>query len=92
MPIDRADFVLSSDTRLKILAFLSKNGCTPTQLALGIQKHLSHISRALRELESKELVSCLNPENSKPRVYHLTSDGDRLMREIDRYRFRLKIE
>lgn len=91
MTVDSFDFVLSSETRLKILAFLSRNSGTPTQLAKSIRKHLSHISRALRELERKELVSCSNPRNSKPRVYSLTFEGVRLVREIDLYRAGLRI-
>ncbi|MDA4112404.1 MAG: hypothetical protein OK439_07675 [Thaumarchaeota archaeon] len=83
------DFVLSSETRFRILAFLSMSSSTPTQLAKQIEKHLSHISRALRELESKDLVACSNPNNSKPRQYRLTPEGDKLLREINRNRVRL---
>jgi DNA-binding MarR family transcriptional regulator len=84
MPTESLDFVLSSETRLRIMSFLSKDAGTPTQLAREVQKHLSHISRALRELESKDLVTCSNPQNSKPRVYQLTLEGDRLLKEIYR--------
>jgi predicted transcriptional regulator len=85
------DFVLSSETRFRILSFLSMSSSTPTQLAKQIEKHLSHISRALRELESKDLVACATPNNSKPRQYKLTPEGDRLLREINRYRVRLAL-
>ncbi len=88
---DSLDFVLSSETRFRILSFLSMSSSTPTQLAKQIEKHLSHISRALRELESKDLVACANPNNSKPRQYKLTPEGDRLLREINRYRVRLAL-
>ena len=86
MSLESLDFVLSSETRLKVLSFLSNDSETPTQLAKLVQKHLSHISRALRELESKDLVSCSTPESSKPRVYCLTTEGDKLVKEIYRYR------
>ncbi|HZW55597.1 MAG TPA: winged helix-turn-helix domain-containing protein [Nitrososphaerales archaeon] len=89
MPGDSFDFVLSSETRFRILSFLAKGSGTPTQLAREVQKHLSHISRALRELESKDLVMCSSPRYSKPRVYYLTSEGDKLVREIYRYQIRL---
>jgi len=91
MSVDSLNFVLSSETRIKILSFLSKNSETPTQLAKQIEKHLSHISRALRELESKDLVLCSNPQNSKPRVYCLTTEGDRLLREIARQRLSINL-
>jgi DNA-binding MarR family transcriptional regulator len=86
MALESLDFVLSSETRLKVLSFLYANSGTPTQLAKQIEKHLSHISRALKELESKDLVSCSTPESSKPRIYNLTTEGDRLIKEIYRYR------
>ena len=88
MPFDSVDFVLSSETRFRIISYLSKDACTPTQLAKEIQKHLSHISRALRELESRDLVVCQAPRNTKPRLYYLTAEGDRLARET---RFRMHI-
>ena len=91
MTVESLDFVLSSETRLRILSFLSKNSGTPTQLAKQVEKHLSHISRALKELESKDLVSCANPKNTKPREYRLTPEGDRLLREISRYRVRFSV-
>jgi DNA-binding MarR family transcriptional regulator len=91
MSIDSFDFILSSETRFRVLSFLSRSASTPTQLAKEIEKHLSHISRALRELESKDLVSCQSPKYAKPRVYYLTPEGDRLLREVTRYRVRLNI-
>jgi len=89
MSVESLDFVLSSETRLRILSFLSNRSGTPTQLSKQVQKHLSHISRALRELEKMDLVSCANPENSKPREYRLTPEGDRILRDIYRYRIRI---
>jgi DNA-binding transcriptional ArsR family regulator len=91
MSLESLNFVLSSETRLKILSFLSNSSGTPTELAKRIEKHLSHISRALRELESKDLVSCANPKRSKPREYRLTPEGDKLLREIYRYRVRFSV-
>jgi predicted transcriptional regulator len=91
MTVESLDFVLSSETRFRILSFLSKNSGTPTQLAKQVEKHLSHISRALKELESKDLVLCANPKNTKPREYRLTPEGDRLLREIYRYRVRFSV-
>lgn len=91
MTVESLDFVLSSETRLRILSFLSTNSGTPTQLAKQIQKHLSHISRALKELESMDLVSCSTPQNSKPREYRLTPEGDRILREIYLHRVRFAV-
>jgi DNA-binding transcriptional ArsR family regulator len=91
MQHDSVEFVISSETRLRILSFLSRGASTPTQLARSIEKHLSHISRALSELEKKELVTCQNPSYTKPRVYTLTTQGDRVLAEIHRYRARMTV-
>jgi DNA-binding transcriptional ArsR family regulator len=79
------DFVVASDTRLKIMAWLSQDVSTPTELAKKIEKHLSHVSRALRELQDRELVSCVNPSNTKPRIYSLTPQGINLVNEVNRH-------
>jgi predicted transcriptional regulator len=86
LPRESFDFVVSSETRLKIVSFLSRDAHTPTQLAHNIQKHLSHISRALKELEDRHLVACENPANTKPRVYSLTPEGHYVMDELNKMR------
>jgi ArsR family transcriptional regulator, cadmium/lead-responsive transcriptional repressor len=86
---DVFDFVVASNIRLRVLSFLLDNSCTPTQLAKSFEKHLSHVSRALKELESKDLVICYSPDNSKQRVYYLTNEGIQLLKEINRYRTRI---
>ncbi len=85
------DFVLSSQVRLKILGCLSRESATPTQLASKAQKHLSHISRALKELEAKDLVACSNPEYYKQKKYALTEQGNDVIREISKYRLRMSL-
>lgn len=91
MSAESLDFVLSSETRLRILSFLSESSLTPTQLAKQVEKHLSHISRALKELEKMDLVSCENPSNHKPRQYCLTPQGDRVLKEIYQHRVRVSL-
>lgn len=90
MSLKGIEYVLSSDTRLRIVSALAKHSGTPTQLAKEVRKHLSHISRALHELETKELVSCATPAFSRPRVYQLTTHGDQVVSEIYR-RVRMNI-
>jgi DNA-binding MarR family transcriptional regulator len=44
-------------------------------IAKATNEHLSHVSRALRELQTKGLVECKNPKNSKYRFYEITAKG-----------------
>jgi len=43
---------------------------------------LSHVSKALNELSSSEIVICLNPELKRGRVYELTKDGKEIAKQI----------
>jgi len=66
---------------------LSSGPKTPNMISKGSGQHLSHISRALRELAVKGLVECVTPKSSKNRFYKITSKGKGLLKrmsEIDR--------
>ncbi len=84
-------FVVSSHARFKIFLFLSRKASTPTELAASTEKHLSHVSRALRELEDKKLVACVSSKYSKPRIYSLTPQGSLLVREVQKYHMRMRL-
>ena len=36
---------------------------------------MTHVSRALRELSRRQIVTCLNPDMVKGRMYNLTDKG-----------------
>jgi predicted transcriptional regulator len=91
MPNESFDFVLSSQVRLKVLSYLWNESSTPTQLASKAQKHLSHISRALKELEARELVACSNPDYYKQKKYSLTKQGTDVVNEIRKYQIRMSL-
>ena len=55
---------------------------TPTQLSDELKIHLSHVSRALSELESKKLAVCLTPAEKVGRIYKLTEKGKRVLKMI----------
>jgi len=55
---------------------------TSTQLSDGLKIHLSHVSRALGELESKKLVVCLTPAEKVGRIYKLTESGKRVLKIV----------
>ena len=55
---------------------------TPGDISRSSGVHLSHISRALRELRSKGLVECLTPKAAKNRIYRLTETGRRTLKGL----------
>ena len=67
-------YVIASKTRKAILLKL-ETPRTPTFLAKDIGINLANISRALTELESKEVVICLTPKQKVGKIYSLTKKG-----------------
>lgn len=63
-------------TRRLCLEALSSGPRMPEMIAKSSGEHLSHVSRALRELMEKELVECVTPKANKNRIYKLTKKGN----------------
>jgi DNA-binding MarR family transcriptional regulator len=57
---------------------------TPSNISESSGEHLSHVSRALRELVERELAECMTPENSKNRIYAITDKGKKVLEELRR--------
>jgi predicted transcriptional regulator len=55
---------------------------TPTQLSKELKIHLPHVSRSLRELESKKLIECLTPSERVGRIYGLSEKGRQVFRLV----------
>ena len=60
--------------RFKLLWYLIVRPRTPTELAALESKHLSNVSRMLRELKTEGLVSATS-SGSRERYYHATKQG-----------------
>ncbi len=55
---------------------------TPNMMARSHSEHLSHTSRALKELEEKELVRCVTPSSTKNRFYEITKLGEKSLAKL----------
>ena len=60
-------FIISSEYRKKVLEKL-ETPKTPSNLSKEININISHVSRALSELESKKMIECLTPESNKGKL------------------------
>ena len=69
-------------TRRLCLESLASGPTTPNSIALSSGEHLSHVSRALRELAEKELVNCLTPKLNKNRIYEVTPKGKEVLKRL----------
>ena len=57
---------------------------TPSSISESSGEHLSHISRAMKELSEKGLVECMTPGRYKNRIYRITEKGEKVLGELRR--------
>lgn len=74
-------YVIGSKTRKAILLKL-ETPRTPTFLAKDLDVNLANISRALSELEDKDIIVCLTPKQKVGKIYALTKKGKTLLEKI----------
>jgi DNA-binding MarR family transcriptional regulator len=76
-------FVLASSHRKHLVWILRGGPSTPSSLAKKAGLPVSHVSKALKELELNNLVICLTPDLRKGRVYALTQSGRKIADRIE---------
>jgi DNA-binding MarR family transcriptional regulator len=54
----------------------------PSELGKKMQISLTHASKIIRELNSKKLIQCLNNELKIGRIYRLTKEGHKVLKDI----------
>ena len=74
MSWDEISYVIASKTRKSIVVKLDTPR-TPTFLAKDLSINLANVSRALTELEERNVVVCLTPKQKVGRIYSLTKKG-----------------
>jgi predicted transcriptional regulator len=82
MDWDNVSFVFSSKLRAKVLIRLREGMNTPTQVSREFGVPISHISRVLRELQERGLITCLTPNRKKAKFYIITERGNRILEEL----------
>lgn len=75
---------IQGKVRQAALLALRSGPKTPSRIAEETDEHLSHISRALREMREKGLVECMTPRQSKNRIYRITEKGMLVLEELSR--------
>ena len=78
---DIISFIVRGKNRKTILELLDKPK-TPTKLKTETKLHFNSVSRAIIELQKKELIKCLNPTQKLSRFYQITSKGKELLKKI----------
>ena len=75
-------FVLASRYRRDVLNALKKGPRTPSIISREMSLHIEHVSRALGELVTRNLVEILTPERRRGKLYCLTSKGKEVIEKI----------
>jgi len=75
-------FVAISKRRQEILKILNEKSISQPEMMKLTNMYKSHISRTLKELLDKRLISCRNPEDRVFRFYKITSLGKRVLEEV----------
>ena len=70
--------IKASSYRRRVLQALESREKTPTEISKELNIKISHISRALTELEEMNLIKCLTSELRKGRIYRLTKEGKKI--------------
>ena len=81
--IPAKEFISGSNVRRKLLGHLREGPKTPTELASLESKHVSHVSRALKELSAMGVVESM-PGQSRERYYRMTKEGYLIFASIAR--------
>ena len=85
VPVSSVEFVTNSKMRLGLLFNLFAGPKSPSQLASIEKKHVSHVSRALSELQNRGIVEPM-PRGSRETFYKLTTQGYVLYTTVSRIR------
>lgn len=75
-------YVKASKYRTDVLCVLKDGVLCPKEISEKTKYHTSHVSTTLTELQSRNLVVCINPEARKGRLYRLTSDGKTICAQL----------
>ena len=79
-----ASWVIISSYRNRVMIALGGKLKTPSTLARESGVKINHISKTLKELKQKKLVTCINEDAHKGRLYQMTDLGKQVLQEAKR--------
>ena len=81
---DAISYVISSRYRVEVLGQLVDGPAIPSELSDSFEASITHVSRALSNLQERDLVVLLvSEERKKGRVYATTAKGERVWNRIE---------
>ena len=55
---------------------------TPVLIRKETHFNFGNVSNVLKLLRDKEIVKCINPEDHKGKLYKLTENGEKILKEL----------
>jgi len=76
-------FVARGKRRKETLILISENQrISQSEIMRKLKQYKSHNSKTLKELQDKELISCINPEERSFKFYKITKKGKEILKEV----------
>ncbi len=75
-------YIKISKHRKTVFLALKDGPKMPSEIVQETTMRMDDVSRALRAMDNKGIVSCVNPEMKKGRLYALTSNGKKIINDI----------
>ncbi|RBQ24497.1 hypothetical protein ALNOE001_01520 [Candidatus Methanobinarius endosymbioticus] len=82
--IDAISYVQMSKYRMKVLIDLKEGLKIPSIIAESTDIRINHVSRTLKELKDKNLITVLNPEKTQGRLYQITNLGKEVLKYTEK--------
>lgn len=77
-------WVVSVDRRLILMESMKKHTAVrASDIAHETSRSTQNISRALKELEDRDLIECLTPEKTTWKKYILTEKGKKVLKKLE---------
>ena len=75
-------FILRGKNRITVLKTISKEELVSAQIEEETKMYKSHVSRTLKELRDKKLITCVNPKDRYFKFYRITALGKKVLEKI----------
>ncbi|MDD3083984.1 MAG: winged helix-turn-helix domain-containing protein [Candidatus ainarchaeum sp.] len=77
-------YVLRGKNRIKVLKALNEKKLISKQIEKETGMYKSHVSRTLKELLERKLITCINQKDRSFKFYKLTSMGTKLINSLNK--------
>ncbi|MCQ2977961.1 MAG: winged helix DNA-binding protein [archaeon] len=73
------EYIKTSPNREKVVRILDNEILKPTDISKKANIHVNTVSKSLKQLKTHELVTLLNPDKKRGRLYKLTKKGNEVL-------------